>query len=62
MGFILIIIGILLVLRPRHHFGCGGPMFYHGHHHHFHDHCGPMGMGGHHGPMGGPGGMHGPMF
>jgi hypothetical protein len=57
MGFILIIIGIALILRPRHYFGCGGPMFYHGHHHHFHDHCGPHGGG-----MRGHGGMHGPMF
>jgi hypothetical protein len=53
----LIIIGIALILRPRHYFGCGGPMFYHGHHHHFHDHCGPHGGGMH-----GHGGMHGPMF
>jgi hypothetical protein len=59
MGLILIIIGIALLLRPRHYFGCGlfGPMFYHrSHHRDFHDHCGPM-----RGPHG-HGGMHGPMF
>jgi hypothetical protein len=57
MGFILIIIGIALLFRPRRHYGCGlyGPMFYH-HHHDCHHHCGPMG-----GPHG-HGGMHGPMF
>lgn len=72
MGFILILIGIALLLRPRHHFGCGlfGNSFYRRplHHHDMFDHCGSMrgyqGFGGMHGSMGGhhgPEGMHGSM-
>jgi hypothetical protein len=57
MGFIFIIIGLALMLRPRHYFGCGlfGPMHHRPHYHDFHDHhrpgCGPHGHGGMHGPM-----------